>query len=609
MVLAGPGSGKTTVLTKRIEILLRKHHVPPQKILVITFTRAAASEMKSRFLYRIKENSTEVTFGTFHAVFYHILRAEDPHNEYRLLSESERLSLFCQTLKELYPSSDFHSDTAFPLLTEYSEMKRQNDKAPVFKSAPEISFKDLDTNFSKKKKRNQCMDFEDMLFRTEELFRTQKDILRKWQNRFSFFLIDEFQDIDPVQYRILRMLSAPLNNLFVVGDEDQAIYAFRGASTRIMLDFPKDYPDCKTILLPLNYRSKKEITDAAEKVIQNNKARYKKEIVSVSGAGGRIFSYRFPDEETEYENVARLLLLMDPGERTKSAILTRTHGGMHILLQKLSADKVPFFTKEKIHSLFQHPMARPIFAMLRYVMGDRTRTNFLLFMNTPSRGFYRTEIPSEVDLEKMVSYYQKDPDRRFMAKRTEQFLRELSLLPRLKTPFAMINYFRIGMRYDEYISDEEKKKNAATEYRSLVDEIQAMAAPYPNLRTFFDFVTEYSEKLSEDNASRKQKEGEVMVSTIHASKGLEYKKVFLLDCNERNMPHEKAILAGDVEEERRLFYVGMTRASETLYLFCTKTRYKREENPGRFLKEAGVRIVDCGNDFDPLDLLSEKSNE
>ncbi len=272
MVLAGPGSGKTLVITKRIQYLISHYQIPPQRILVITFTRAAANEMKERF-WRLAGETLPVSFGTFHSVFFTILKYAYHYSADNILPEHKKYDLLREIIMDRDLETGDEPDFLRSLISEISLVKGQLLSMDYYhsQSCADSVFQLIYKQYNEKLRKNQWMDFDDILVYTYSLLKEREDLLAAWQNKFQYILIDEFQDISPIQYEIIKMLAAPRNNLFIVGDDDQSIYRFRGAKPEIMLGFPKDYKDTEKIQLDVNYRSSPEIVEESQKVIRENK--------------------------------------------------------------------------------------------------------------------------------------------------------------------------------------------------------------------------------------------------------------------------------------------------------------------------------------------------
>ena len=594
MVLSGPGSGKTTVITQRVKMLVETHNVPPEEILVVTFTKAAAEEMKERFLKLVSAEKTAVLFGTFHSVFYMILRAESFPEVLTVVEGRERLEILREALRSTDPEAEADQDYLNALSAEISRIK--NDGGTIRENEPRngrIDLKRLYEAYNALLRKRTAMDYDDMLLRTRELFQNRPEVLRTWRERFRFILIDEFQDVNRVQYEIVKMLAPMGEGLFVVGDDDQSIYGFRGARPGIMLDFPKDYPGTRRILLGINYRSAPEIVEASLSLAEQNHERYRKKLRSARALEkdrhkGLVDVSRFENVPEECNAIANLVLRrLDEGlPLHEMAVLTRTAFGAEAMIQKCIERGIPFISKDKVPNLFAHFAVRPVFACLNWAAGNRSRRNLLLFAFAPPKGFRREDLKEEqVDLSAVCEALAKDPETRWRADRAAFFRYQTELLARLRIPYAMINYFRKGMGYDDYILGQAEQKGMDPKgILAVLDWVQESAKDYRRVADFYAFVAKYVRTL-EEKARGEEAKDRLVISSLHGAKGLEYSEVFIPDLCEQILPHEKALTREAVEEERRLLYVGMTRAKDTLHLMTVKERFGRSMKESRFLKE------------------------
>ena len=327
MVIAGPGSGKTTVISNRIRHLIEEHGVRPSEILVITFTRAAAAEMRQRTMRLI--NAAEVTFGTFHSVFYAILREFVP-DQLKLIEQKEAVRLLKKAAEQVFPGRQYTSDYYDQLLAEVGRIKNglKADGSEAEKVLP---------YYDREMKRLGLIDFDDMLVRCRELLADDPKALAVLRRRYRYILVDEFQDINPVQYDIIRLISAPVDNLFIVGDDDQSIYAFRGSEPAIMLGFPEAYPKCRIVKLTENYRSTGRIVRASARLIRHNRKRFRKKLKTAHEKGTKLRVTAYRDAYAEGEGVIRMIAALPKG--TSVGVLYRTHRAGSIFMQMLGAMK------------------------------------------------------------------------------------------------------------------------------------------------------------------------------------------------------------------------------------------------------------------------------
>ena len=589
MVLAGPGSGKTSVIVERTAYMTGEGKIPSSSVLVVTFSRAAAVEMKERFLKFTGQSSTRVTFGTFHGVFYGILKQAYNLTSANILSEEEKNGILRELALnfggELASEGDFTEEIA----KEISMVKGNRISLEHYYSSccPDEVFRQIYGAYGNMLRERRKLDFDDMLLSCYELFDKRKDILRAWQQKFRYILVDEFQDINQLQYDIVRLLAEPENNLFIVGDDDQSIYHFRGARPEIMLNFTKDYPGAEKVVLDVNYRCSKRILDSAMKVIGRNKTRFQKELSTPNQEGEPVRLCEYANPREEYLSVtAELRKRLEQGENLENtAVLLRTNQEAEGLIAALMERQIPFTMKEKLPNLFQHWICRNLLAYMRFAQGERSRKLFLEIMNRPNRYISRDAVVSgrEISFEQLRDFY-KDKD--WMCDRLTTMETRLRILKGLP-PYAAINFIRKGMGYEEYLQEYALyRKIKPEELGEILDRLSESAKGMNTLKEWEEYIEDYTRKL-EEQAGKQKKEG-VQILTLHGAKGLEFDQVYILNVNEGSIPYRKAVLAPAVEEERRLFYVGMTRARKFLTLCYVKKQYEKEREPSRFLKEAGL---------------------
>lgn len=588
LVLAGPGSGKTLVITERTKRMIEEERIPEEQILVITFTKAAANEMRERFLQRRGAAQTKVNFGTFHAIFFTILRHAYHLNAGNIAKEDVRYQCMKEIIHHYGLEYDDEKDFISELLSEISLVKGSRiDLANYYSlSCADEVFRNIYSDYQKFLKKAQLIDFDDMLLLCYELFSQRSDILKLWQDKFRYILIDEFQDINLVQYDIIRMLALPQNNLFIVGDDDQSIYRFRGAKPEIMLNFPLDYPDCKRVYLDRNYRSAPSILHAASRLISHNEHRYAKQINPVKTEGHEIVVCHFSTLLEENQNLAQeILRLKQEGiSLNRMAVLLRTSLGSGSLLHKLMEYNIPFTMRDSLPNLFDHWIASDIMAYIKLAMGRTERSLYLQIINRPKRYVNRECFDTpEVDFETVKEYYE---DKNWMLERLTQFEYDLGILDGMN-PYAAVNYIRRGIGYEDYLKEyAQYRKMKEEELFDILDELQESARGFKNYEQWFEHMEAYRAELKKQTQqSREQSSDSITIATMHSSKGLEFQVVFIPDANEGITPHKKAVLEEDIEEERRLFYVAMTRAKERLYIYSAKERYNKTSQCSRFIDE------------------------
>ena len=587
LVLAGPGSGKTLTIVNRVKYLIEKQKVRPEEILVVTFTRFAAAEMKSRLCLVMGKRDLPVTVGTFHGIYYGILKWAYRMNQENILSETEKYQILRGVINkermEIFDEEDFIQDIA----AEIGKVK--NNRIPLEEFVSEKcsadAFRNIYRNYEQHRKELKKIDFDDMLVLCYELFRSRPDVLAQWQKKFRYVLIDEFQDINRIQYDVIRMLAQPENNLFVVGDDDQAIYGFRGADSELMLGFGKDFPNAKQILLGMNYRSTANIVQNSLKLIKNNVERYSKKLEANREGGSclHIQEVKDPVEEAEYV-LEEIQKCKENGIKEEEiAILFRVHTDARAVVEAMVERKIPFRMKEHLPNIYEHFIAKDIMAYFRLATGKRRRQDFLQVMNRPKRYLGRDSVSgSQVSFEDMRKFY---CDKDWMIDRIDQFEWDVKMLMKM-APYAAIQYIRKRIGYDDFLKEYAFTHQInRSDLNEVLAEIEEAAKAFSSVEEWFAHVEEYTETLKVKEKERNRPRPGVRLMTIHASKGLEFKQVFLIAANEGRIPYQKAKTDKEIEEERRLFYVAMTRAKDFLKICYVKIKNGKEVTPSRFVDE------------------------
>ena len=591
MVLAGPGSGKTLTITKRIEYLIGKHHVSPEEILVITFTKAASIEMKERFVRLCGQKAGPVTFGTFHGIYYGILKWAYRMNASNILSEEQKYQLLKQVIGRMEIDIDDEKDFLQGIAGEIGNIKNNQIPLAEYESlnCSEEVFREIFEQYEKERKRLKKIDFDDMLVLVYELFKKRPDILSMWQRKFRYILIDEFQDINQVQYDVIRMLAAPENNLFIVGDDDQSIYRFRGARPDIMLGFKKDYPDTKEILLDVNYRSTKAIVNGAARVIRHNVNRYPKQIITTNEQGETVHiqEVRHPIEESKYV-VSQIQEAKKRGiPSSEIAVLFRTNVEARALAETFMEYNMPFRMKERMPNLYEHFIAQDLTTYLKMALGDRSRKSFLAIMNRPNRYIGRDSVEgTTISFESLRKFY---CDKDWMLDRIDQLEVDFRILKNM-APYGAIQYIRKHIGYDEFVKEYAAfRKINMEDLKEVLREIEERAKAFRTIEEWFTHIEEYSEELKRQSQQKETDPEAITFMTMHGSKGLEFDLVFIIGANETITPYKKAETKEEVEEERRMFYVAMTRARKKLIISYTKERNGKSMAQSRFVGELLTR--------------------
>lgn len=591
LVLAGPGSGKTTVIIQRIRRLTEKMGVSPHRILVITFTKAAAEQMKTR--YAALRGKTGVMFGTFHSVFFRILRQSCGYSLEQVLSEEERRHTLQKLVTEAHISVQDQEEYIQQFFSQYSLMKNQlldvRDFMP--EGLPKEEFVALSKKFDGWKRRNEKIDFDDMLTECYEILSQDEKTRKAWQDRFDYILVDEFQDVNRAQYACLQMLAAPKNNLFVVGDDDQSIYGFRGASPSFMLDFPKDFPGTEKVFLDVNYRCSGRIIRLASQVIGTNVSRYEKEIKGNRDLGERInvFVTKDSGEEAELtaQKIARLLEEGMPIEEIAVIYRTNIQGGA--FARALFRRGIPYHLRDGGFHLYDHWIARDLAAYLFLAENRDSDASLLRIVNKPKR-YISKDLLAEAEgmpYGLLRSLHVCPSLQKWQAEHLEGLEGDLRQIQKRK-PYDALRYVRKVVGYDEYLSDYAAYRKASlSNMIEIADEITETAKGTENGTEFVRKMEELSRQMKEQSKQKGNTHG-VTLTTFHGAKGLEFGAVFLPSLAEGIIPYEKGRKGNALEEERRLFYVGLTRTKDRLFLSFTENRYEKPLKPSRFLMEMGL---------------------
>lgn len=588
LVLAGPGSGKTMTIVNRIKYLIEDRKVRPEEILVITFTKYAAAEMKLRLKALMEGRSVPLTVGTFHGIYYGILKWAYHFGPQNILSEEEKYQLVRQIVSrqeaEIFDEEDFLQE----VVTEIGVVKNNRLDISQYeaKKCSSEMFRNIYCEYETLRKKARKIDFDDMLVLCYDLFASRPDVLKMWQQKFRYILIDEFQDINQVQYDVIKMLAEPERNLFAVGDDDQSIYGFRGADSRLMFAFQRDYPESEQILLDVNYRSTSNIVNNSLKVIAHNEIRFEKEIRAQRAAGASLHVQEVRDSEEESGYV-----LDEIENRIKSgvkpeqiAVLYRIHTDARAMVEKLIERRIPFQMREHMPNLYQHFIAKDIRAYFRMAEGLRDRADFLQIMNRPKRYIGRDSISGNrsISFEEIRKFY---CDKDWMQDRIDQFEWDIKMLGKM-APYAAIQYMRKKIGYDDFLREyAAARQMPVSDLFDVLSEMEEAAKPYQTFEEWFAHVEEYTNVLKIREQKKEMNHDGVRLMTMHAAKGLEFDTVFIIQANEGRIPYKKSLKENGVEEERRLFYVAMTRAKNVLKIVYVKTKNGKETSPSRFVEE------------------------
>ena len=578
MILAGPGSGKTFVIVRRL-VRLIENGVDPSKILVITFTKAAAIEMQIRFLKLTDSSYPEVSFGTFHSVFYQIIRnnsSKDSNiqiatNKFRTEIVRDILSLLKASSKISQDEYDDGLEQIDGILSEISRIKNI-DLSPseclenicLSKVFPEI-FND----YNRRLREFGQIDFDDMIVRCYELLDKNPQVRQFYQEKFKYILIDEYQDINPMQYKVVGLLLGEEKNLFAVGDDDQSIYGFRGSRPEIMLDFMESFKDhgAKMINLDTNYRCGRKIVLAALSVIEENHVRFKKKLSASKDNGeGGVYTRIYESRKRQMEAIA-VFLKKHLEELDDMAILFRTNKEAQSLLSVLNEYGIPTNLDSKTLSIYDDKAVKTLLSYISFAINGHKRGDYLKIINVPMRYISRDTAPNEIVNERDVCRYYTDNYKRLSE--VKKFFSSINMIKHLR-PMLAVKYIRNSVGIDKFFPGSKK----------ALDELERISLEYDDLRRFLGHEKEIkiSREVKDKNTKR------VNLLTMHGSKGLEFKYVWLPDLNEGIIPSRSAINSVQIEEERRMLYVAMTRAKTALIMSYIKGTKENPMLPSRFLR-------------------------
>lgn len=578
MVLAGPGSGKTLVITQRIHYLINSYGVSPDKILIITFTKAAATEMHNRFLKLSQDLHTSVQFGTFHAIFFKILKEVYGYQKENIITTAEKRNILCRCIKcYRQEKTDYENDYLDMILEEISKVKNLELDVKSYQSCymEQEEFYNIFWQYRQTVQHYQKLDFDDMMLQCLELFQKNERIKQYYQKKYQYILIDEFQDISPLQYKIIQLLAFPSNNLFIVGDDDQSIYGFRGADPNIMLTFEKIYPNAKKVFLQTNYRSSGNIVKAASNVIQENKKRFSKKIIAENKVGKEVLVKGYENKTKQYQDLIDILN-ENMSATMNCAIIMRTGREALEIEKYLKESKIACTLKYSKSNKIKDEIIQDILCYIKFAKGENSRKNFLCIMNKPFRYLSRENLSEKIIFSELLSLYS---DNIFIQNILRNFENDFKRIRDLR-PFALINYIGKGMKYEEHLCEKYDRTEKKQEALDLFLELKNEAKNFIDHEKWIEFLERDCEEKKQENTL---KQSSIHLLTLHGSKGLEFDMVCIPNCNEGMIPHKKAKTIEELEEERRMFYVGMTRAKSELIIQYVAGTKESPAFPSRFL--------------------------
>ena len=589
MCLAGPGSGKTFVLTRHIRYLIKEKHIEPHHILVITFSKASAYEMQKRFTDLMEGESYPVRFGTFHSIFFHLLSKYEHYRTSDILTDLQKKKYVKTVLSQMNYSYKNDTETVENILSKVSYIKNHT-KESLHDMEKEIPcFTEIYKKYESLARMEHKLDFDDMMLLCHKMLSERPDILEEYKREIEHVLIDEYQDINPVQYELVKKIIEPHNNLFVVGDDDQSIYGFRGCDPNIMLAFKKEFADGKIITFPLNYRCTQAIVNAAGCVISHNSKRYEKHIRASKNGNKPVMYTPCLNKEDEYNKLLeeiKMIMEQNPTRLNSVACLFRTHLEASFLAERMLEENIPYQMREKPYNPYEHFIAKDFMHYLYLKNGNLSVEHFVPVMNRPLRYMNRDAInicKDTIDFTELFHFYS---DKEYMQQILKRMEYDIHRMQKMDI-FAAINYVRKGMGYDDFLRKQAVESGIKVEeYMLLADEMQNRMGKFKTIDELQIHIENFKEQTSLSISKQGNAKEGVQIMTYHASKGLEFDFVYLPDCNEGIIPYRKCITNEEIEEERRLFYVAMTRAKEKLSIFYIDGDKDNRHLISRFVKEA-----------------------
>lgn len=590
MVLAGPGSGKTTVITHRIKNLIEKAEVRPENILVVTFTKAAAISMQKRFSTLMNGGKGQlVTFGTFHSVFYKILRKSRRYEATEILSERQKTDYIREIIGRYGISSNDISELSQNIINDIGNIKGNMLNAQEYEPSccKKEDFIKVYNAYNLELKKDGKMDFDDILRECYLLLCENHTILEQWKELYKYILIDEFQDINRIQMNIIELLASPLNNIFVVGDDDQSIYGFRGARPEIMIEFKDYYPEAELIVLDVNYRSTQSIINVAGRVIENNKTRLDKCAHANNDKDFQpdIRKFRNQVEELKFV-VSKIKEYENQGiSLSEMAILVRNNSQIQEISSFLKNRKIEAESGKHRSNIYNGMVAKDILSYVRGALkfdGTYFNEDLIYVLNKPQRYISRQVVLSvNMNISAVRRIYSKN--------NIDSFLFHIEMIRKLP-PQAALSYIRKGAGYEEYLRLYAIENNIPMS--GLLKQLEQLVQECSKFNTLEQWINSIdSAQNSESQNFGKKSSGEggtnnrINIMTMHGSKGLEFKAVFIVDANQGIIPTSKALRERDFEEERRLFYVAITRAIDYLNVYAVEERLGCSIEVSMFVEE------------------------
>ena len=583
LVVASPGSGKTTVIINRVNHLIEDLKINEGNIIVITFTRAAADNMRNRYKNIFKKEKAPF-FGTFHGLFYKILLREG--YDIKIMDGGKGHAIIKNVLSRYF--DDVNDDKVREVMNNISMFKTSLCTINEFKSTVSKDiFLECLKAYESIKEREGLWDFDDLSVKVLKLLTENKRILEKYRRMFKYILVDEFQDCDNIQVSFLLLMNKD-NELFAVGDEDQCIYSFRGSKPEYMVNFHETFKDGVKVKLLTNYRSKNNIVEVSKRLIDKNENRNEKEIISYCDSHG-IVHYSTPyNEYMQGEEIAKYIKENYQGTYADNAVLYRTNMESRSMIDILTKRKIPFVLLDKGYNFFNHFICKDLINYLKLSIDQYDKNAFAWIINKPFRyiskenlGYINSYQEHKSPFDILINKKDMPP---FQCKKIDDLRKEILYLNKMSLGSA-IQYIISTMGYIDYL------REYANKYGQSLDDLEDVLEEFKGAAEGFKTITEFLihvNNVEEQIESSKAVEDGVILSTIHGVKGMEFNNVYIINCNEEVIPH-KSSMEENIEEERRLFYVAITRAINNLYVFSPKTMRGKFRETSRFIAESHLK--------------------
>ncbi len=623
LVLAGAGSGKTTVLVNRIAYMISEKHIRPWNILAITFTNKAAREMKDRIERLLGDTAKDMWIGTFHSVCVRILRScidlLGYNRDFVIYDTADTKTVMKECLREL--DIDEKSFPVRNVLSIISNAKNDLMDAATFENVYKSDYRmsiiaKIYYRYQTKLRKNNAVDFDDIILNTVKILSENPDVLSKYQDKFRYILVDEYQDTNNSQYLLINLLAQANRNLCVVGDDDQSIYKFRGANIGNILNFEDDYSDVQKITLDQNYRSTQNILDAANSVISNNKGRMGKSLWTSNGDGNRVYVYTGTNEYDEARYIARQIKkhFDEQGSFSDCAILYRTNAQSRVIEEMLMRESVPYKVLSGLR-FYDRKEIKDIIAYLRVVYNPNDDVSLARIINEPKRKIGNATLEKarniarekETSLYDVISHADDYPEFKTAIKKLLSFSEIIQSLIKLKDTVTIEELTGRILNDTGYMSalvmeDTTESKTRIENLGEFISVITEFEKNEETGNTLGEFLENIS--LVSDIDGYDENEDSAVLMTIHSAKGLEFPIVFLSGLEEGLFPGMRSMESDDdIEEERRLCYVAITRAKEQLYITKTISRTIHGKTmpttASRFFKEIPVEYLEDKTTLQP----------